>query len=188
MYKILIIAFCLFSSLLFCHEGHHHLDPYIVAEEVTTPPSSPQLDNTAQQWLLWVGGLHFFFLHFPIALLCMTVFSEILFSLFKKTLFDQSARFMLMSAALLSLPTIFTGLIYRYTAIYSGFTSTLLWWHMWFGLATACLILLTAYLRETQEKKLSYYMCLFFSFVLVNITGFIGGTMTFGSSVTVPPI
>jgi len=57
--------------------------------------------NLSYAWLRFIGSYHFIFLHFPIALITVTLLAEWLFIYDPKPLFSNAARFMLASAALL---------------------------------------------------------------------------------------
>lgn len=56
---------------------------------------------------------------------------------------------------------------------------------MWFGFATAIFV---AFIRERWKISKFYYMCLVLLFLLVNITGFLGGGMTCGPYHMHPPL
>jgi hypothetical protein len=86
----------------------------------------------------------------------------------------------LIAAAIFATPTAIFGLIYSYTASYDGLVADFVWWHIWFGIATAIFAIIVAFLRDRYETVKLYYNCLFILFLLVNITGFLGGGMTFG--------
>lgn len=106
----------------------------------------------------WVGSFHFIFLHFPIALIAMTVISELLFAWYASPLFDYASRFMLIAAAILAVPTALLGLTYSYTATYDGILADFVWWHMWFGFATAILPFCGFYSRALGNKQTLLYV------------------------------
>lgn len=139
-------------------------------------------------WTQWIGGFHLIILHFPIALINMVAVSELLFSRYKKTIFEFSSRFMLITAAVLTPITALLGLIYSYSASYSGVMETFLWWHMWLGILTTIFTVATLILRECWGVGKLYYWCLTILFFMVNITGFFGGGMTFGPLHMYPPL
>lgn len=188
----LFLIFCLFfvSSFgsLLGHEGHKEMNK-IEQEKVQQTQTESAVNQYAgrpQTWLQWLGSFHFIFLHFPIALIVITVVSEGLFVLYSSPIFDGASRFMLISAAILSFPTALLGLAYSYTAPYDGLLADFLWWHMWLGFTTAIFAIIVAFLREYGRNKI-YYACLFLLFLLVNITGYLGGGMTFGPYQMMPP-
>lgn len=184
--QMILCLFCLFSfTFLYCHEGHKHQEANTTEHKNTTPASdeSPvnQVDGTTLTLMKSIGSYHFIFLHFPIALISMTAISELLFTWSQKPIFDDASRFMLISAAVFSVPTALLGLTYSFTAAYSGLLADLIFWHMWLGITTAALAIFTASLREFLGRSKLYYISLTLLFLLVNITAFFGGKMTFGS-------
>ena len=194
MNKFFILSLlCLLNfSFLFGHEGHKKKDDNMPKQEsvqaAQDQPAGKQYQGMPQSWIQWIGGFHFIFLHFPIALIAMTAISELLFTLYKRPIFDYSSRFMLIAAAVLAVPTAILGLTYSYTASYSGLLEDFVWWHMWFGFATAIFVIFVAFLRERSGRSAVYYACLFLLFLLVNVTGFLGAGMTFGPYQMYPPL
>lgn len=194
MYKIFILSIlCLFSfTILYSHEGHKEIEKKEAIQENTPSiqDQSPitQFEGRPQSWTQWIGSFHFIFLHFPIALIAMTAISEFLFAWSSRPIFDYAARFMLISAAILAIPTALLGLIYSYTSTYTGLLADFVWWHMWTGISTAIFAIIVASLRERYGTTKLYYACLVLLFLLVNITGFLGGGMTFGPYHMHPPL
>ncbi len=166
--KKVFISLLLFSAMLYGHEGHEHME--------------------SLEWLKWTGAFHLLFLHFPIALITMTAIAELLSLWRHSPQLDAAARFMLLSAAVLSIPTVLLGLLYRYTATYNGLLEELIDWHMGFGIATALFALLVLFIREYYGMTKAYGFSLFILFLLVSITGFIGGYVTFGPEDMLPPL
>lgn len=194
MNKILTLSLlCLLSFIfLFGHEGHKEMDENkSMKESVQTTqdiPAVEQYEGRPQSWLQWIGSFHFIFLHFPIALIAMTIISELLFGWYSSSIFDYISRFMLIAAAILAVPTALLGLAYSYTATYNGILADFVWWHMWFGFTTAIFAIFVAFIREHWGISKFYYTCLVLLFLLVNITGFLGGGMTFGPYHMHPPL
>ena len=196
--KIVLILnlFCLLSFIcLFGHEGHMEMDGQnSMSESIQTPqgPQNPpevaQYEGRPHNWMQWIGSFHFIFLHFPIALIVMTVISELLFIWYSSPIFDYASRFMLIAAAIFSAPTALLGLTYSYTATYTGTLDDFVWWHMWLGFITAVFAIFVAIIRERWGISKPYYTCLVLLFLLVNITGFLGGGITFGPYHMHPPL
>lgn len=188
---ILGILCLLCFTFLFGHEGHKHVEENETKQEsVTSSSGQPTVKGFGGRpltWMQWIGSFHFIFLHFPIALITMTAISEFLYAWFQRSIFDYASRFMLIAAAIFSLPTAILGLTYSYTASYSGLLADFIWWHMWFGIATAVFAILIAILRERLGRNSLYFTTLFLLFLLVNITGYLGGGMTFGPYHMYPP-
>lgn len=193
MNKVLTLSLlCLLScAFLFAHEGHKEMDENKSMKEIVqtthNTPAVEQYEGRPQSRLQWIGSFHFIFLHFPIALIAMTAVSELLFAWYSNPIFDYSSRFMLIAAAILAVPTALFGLTYSYTASYNGLLADFVWWHMWFGFATAILAIFVAFIRERWGISKLYYTCLVLLFLLVNVTGFLGGGMTFGPYHMLPP-
>lgn len=193
-YFVLSTLFVLSFTFLFSHEGHKDMEEKETIQESVHPtqgeqqPTTEQFGGRPQSWLQWIGSFHFIFLHFPIALITMTAISELLFTRYKLPIFDYSSRFMLISSAILVVPTALLGLIYSYTATYSGLLADFVWWHMWAGITTAIFAIIVAFLREHYGISKLYYSCLIFLFLLTNITGFLGGGVTFGPYHMNPPL
>lgn len=191
-----MLKFGFFGNLLFilavtcfiqAHEGH---DQSLSASltEVDFNPSDISNSQTISSWLNGIGRLHLIFLHFPIALIVMTLVAEWLWIWFANPLFNQAARFMIMSAAIFAPITALLGLAFGYGQTYEGISLDLFAWHRYFGLLTAGLAILTAflkerYVRETSSSLTSYYICLFLLFLSVSLTGAFGGSLTFGLNV-----
>lgn len=182
-----LLSFLCFSFLIFAHEGH---------EEKKTPTSENTQENVKEaieegrptSWAQWIGSFHLIFLHFPIALINVLVISELLSAWYKQPIFEFSSRFLLIASAILAPPTALLGLIYSYSASYEGLMEIFLWWHMWFGILTAGLTVAVAFIREKNGSDKFYYAWLFLLFLMVNITGFFGGGMTFGPYHMHPPL
>gem|GEM_PF-5556259 len=58
---------------------------------------------------------------------------------------------------------------------------------MWLGFFTAIWALFVFFLRETREPGTFYSMALFLLFLPVNVTGYFGGGLTFGTESLLPP-
>lgn len=165
-------VFVFLTFLIYCslsgHEGHHESSILLSAEAFEI-----------SSWMQSIGRLHLILLHFPIALIGMTVVAEILLGLSKKPIYDFAARFMLLSAALLVFPTLFCGYLLRYSTTYQEPLATYIWWHMIFGTASAFFTPYVAYLRESQGISRPYFLSLALLFILVNVTGLFGGWVAF---------
>lgn len=169
--------------------AHDHLEE---SSPQQSSSSSPEIEKShfggrPQNWAQWVGGFHFIFLHFPIALLIMTGVAELLLIWFQKPMFDFASRFMIIAAAVLAAPTVVSGLINRYTTTYDGQLADLIWWHMLAGIATAIFAIFVAILRKRSGASKLYYICLIVLLLLVNVAGYLGGAVTFGPYHMYPP-
>lgn len=190
---LFLLCFISFSFVVFAHEEHQKQmqeKEHVEAKEEGITEKINQSDTGGRPltWWQWVGTFHLIFLHFPIALINMVAISELLFALFKKPMFEISSRFMLIAAAIIAPPTALLGLIYSYSATYSGLMETFLWWHMWFGISTAFFTIAVTFIREHFGISRLYYIGLALLFLMINITGFFGGGMTFGPYHMHPPL
>ena len=58
----------------------------------------------------WFANYHYIFVHFPIALIIMAGIAELIMKLQKKPNLDATVKFLLISAALFTVPTVISGL------------------------------------------------------------------------------
>jgi uncharacterized membrane protein len=173
--RILGLAF-LFSICLFFFIGAHEVPDQFANQEEA---------HSFTYWLAQVGRFHYLMLHFPIALIVMTVAAECLWFWFSNPLFDHAARFMIAAAAIFAVPTALLGFALSYGEQYEGVSLDLFLWHRYFGLLTTGLAIIAAILRERFARQkfsslMPYYICLFFLFLSVSLTGAFGGSLAFG--------
>lgn len=163
-YWIALILLVAFPFLVMGHDGH---------------------DHHAADYLKWIGNFHPVILHFPIALIITTGFAELLLLWKELPVFDHAARFMLMTGALTAIPTALLGLALGYTEDFQGPLEPFFWWHRLFGLVTVLLALATAYSRESHST--SYTFLLIVTILSLIITGYFGGSLSFGPETLLPP-
>jgi uncharacterized membrane protein len=190
MKHLILSILCLFSFfILESHQGHQHQEEKAGQSMYLThdQPTVKQFGGRPENWKQWVGGFHFIFLHFPIALIILAAFAELCFARYRKPIFDYSSQFMLIAAAILAPPTALFGFIYSSTVIYEGLVGNFVQWHLWLGVATALFTVMVALIREFKGISKLYYICLFLLFLLVNITSMLGGGITFGPYHLLPP-
>jgi uncharacterized membrane protein len=130
-------------------------------------------------WIERIGGLHFLFLHFPIALIMMALFAEVIFFWRRKSFYNDLSRCMLFSSVLFTLPTALFGYIYSYTGVYQDLSAYFLKWHMWSGIATALLTISIVYILERKGRNKYYYINFVALLLALFTTGYCGGCMTF---------
>lgn len=181
--KIASISLLILAApiLLGAHSGHHSV--LVLTSEIAQP-----LPHFFKEWLNAIGPFHLLFLHFPIALIAMTVVAEVFSLWLSAPLFSQSARFMIYAAAFLAPVTALTGLAFAYGQHYEGLSLDLFLWHRYLGLATAGLAIITAILKRqsidgTSFSQLLYYFSLLILFISVSLTGTFGGSLAFGIDV-----
>jgi uncharacterized membrane protein len=165
---ILFVLFaCLDASSLFAHPGHE--------------------DGTGGSWIHWIGEFHPVFLHFPIVLVVMTCIAEFIDWKSSSSALDHACRFMIFSGALFAVLTVLCGLALAQSDEYSGIYATIFWWHQLCGFLTAFLIIAATFARETYGRHALYGSLLFLALIGVFVTGFFGGSLTFGIGALVPP-
>lgn len=189
--SILCLLCLLCFTFLFGHQGHQGLEKNETGQERVGPSAQAtvkQGDGRPLSWTQWIGSFHLIFLHFPVALIVMTGVSEVLFTWFRRPVFDCASRFMIIAAAVFAVPTAFLGFIYSYKASYAGLLADFIWWHMWAGILTAIFAIFVAFVRERLGISKFYYISLFVLFLLAGITGYLGAGMTFGPCCMYPPL
>lgn len=184
----LFFLLCFFCTSCFAlaHEGHQEKKAP-TSENLEEKTEESVQEGRPTTWTQWIGSFHLILLHFPIALVNMLAISECLFAWYRRPIFGFSSKFLLISAAIVAPPTALLGLIYSYSASYSGLTETFLLWHMWLGIGTAVFTIFLAFMREQIKLNKFYYSCLAMLVLMINITGFFGGGMTFGPLHMLPP-
>lgn len=193
MYRQLFFGWMMFIVLssgflvIGAHEEHHEGIAISEASTALNSPDSPT-QKSVDSWINKIGRLHLLFLHFPIALIVMTVLAELLWLVYANHLFDHAARFMLLAAAVFAPVTALLGLALSYHVPYDGISQELFEWHRYFGILTTGLVIIAAILRELYIRRLAesltvYYICLFFLFICINLTGTFGGVLAFGFDV-----
>jgi len=178
---VVLLIMILSIYFLGAHEGHQSIGA-IDLDHAASPVFTSE--SSMSKWMHWLGNFHPVVLHFPIALTMMTVVAELLYLWLKHPLFDYAARFMIIAAAIMAIPTVLFGLAWSYQSHYVGDFATIFWWHRFFGLTSLGLALIAAFLREIYvtrgEARKWYYICLAALFISINIGAFLGGELTFG--------
>jgi uncharacterized membrane protein len=161
----------------------------VFAHMVTRPVQAGlALGVSMEDWLRWWGNYHYIFVHFPIALIVMAGVAEILFSWKKDPKFNVIVNFLLISAAILVIPTVASGLSLKESGAVSEEMLPLLEWHEIFGFVTFTLTLITVILRFWLGRSPLYLCSLFVLLICVIVTAYIGGLMAFGDVSPLPPI
>lgn len=186
----MVMSICLLMlSIIFfidAHDGMHSFSPF--SAEADFLMGDTKTSDRLTSWLNEIGRFHLLMVHFPIALITMTVVAECLWIWFKNPIFDHAARFMILSAAIFAVPTALLGLAFGYGQNFEGLSLELYVWHRYFGLLTVGLVIIAAILRERYVRQMassliSYYICLFILFICVSLTGAFGGGLAFGLDV-----
>lgn len=143
---------------------------------------------TSDKWLSWFGNFHFIFVHFPIALIIMACVAELIFWWKKNPQYNFIVSFLLISAALLMIPTILSGLSLEESGAVNENAQSLLEWHESFAFTTLSLIIVTLFARHYLKKRSLYLWCLFALLIAVIITSHLGGLMVFDNFNLLPPL
>lgn len=131
--------------------------------------------------LAWIGRFHAASTHFPIALLMVAVFSEILALLTKKESWLSCTRLLVILGAGSAVSTAVLGWLNAYAGVSQVYQI-----HKWIGTATAlwalvcagCAVLFEC--REGSPERARLRGALLLGALLVSIAGFLGGAITFG--------
>ncbi|MDN5216814.1 DUF1553 domain-containing protein [Fulvivirgaceae bacterium BMA12] len=141
------------------------------------------MEDNAWSWILhFVGRLHPLTVHFPIGLLVVSLFLEILTIGGKRPGLRDGINWMVYLGALFAILAAVLGWLLRTFDDYSG---DLVQAHQNIGIATAVLAVITALLlRNTLNGKLSNYLvyrsALATTVILLTITGHMGASLTHG--------
>ncbi len=194
--NLLRILACLLTSIsvfLLAENNHYGDDAHQVQTTAHDHSSHSHIQESsiAIKAVKWIGNFHPISVHFPIALIVMTAIAELLASRCPWPLFSHSSHFMIISAAVASIPTALLGLAYGYGAEYNGVLADIFWWHRFLGILTALLCISTAGLKQLSLKDagkwIAYYQ-VFLTMTLCSVaaTGYLGGEMTFGVNHLLP--
>lgn len=139
-----------------------------------------------QRLLNWFGKFHAASTHFPVALLLVAVFAELLAWFFRRPEWTLLVRFLVVLGALSSIPTATLGWLVDFPISNGSSLSTVYGIHKWLGTFTAIWALICATLlcmHECQEgspERWRFRGALLFGGLLVAITGFLGGALVAG--------
>ncbi|PJD93701.1 MAG: hypothetical protein CK425_12485 [Parachlamydia sp.] len=147
----------------------------------------PALGVNSDPWLSWFGNYHFIFLHFPIALIIMACVAEGLLSWKKNPQYNLVINFLMISAAILAIPTVFSGLSLKESGAVAEGMNPLLEWHEIFGFMTLSLTIITVIIRNVWGRHFVYFLSLFALLVSVITTAHLGGLMAFENFNLLPP-
>lgn len=142
--------------------------------------------------LPFLGRFHILIIHFPIALLTMGGFFEVVNMLRRKSLLDPIIRIMIAFGALSSIVAVTLGLMNAIEAQYSGTLASILWWHRALGIVAMIAALATWVLVEKRSriKSESGYkparIAILSTAMLIAITAHFGGSLVFGWSYLFP--
>lgn len=144
-------------------------------------------ETSSEAWMHWFGNYHYIFLHFPIALIIMACVAELLLLWRKNPGYDFIVNFLLISAAIIAIPTVFSGLSLEESGAVTGETQALVEWHEIFGFITLSLTVVTVIIRNILGRYSLYVCSLIALLISVIITAHLGGLMAFEDFNLLPP-
>lgn len=130
----------------------------------------------------WLGQYHYIFVHFPIALIIMAGVAELIMILKKDAPLNSTVNFLLISAALWTIPTVATGLLLEDTGVVKPANHAILEWHQSFAFTTLSLVFATIFLRYWLGRHAIYWISFALMFASVIVTAHFGGIMAFNFS------
>lgn len=140
-----------------------------------------------QRLYRFIGKLHPFAIHFPIALLLAAAFAELLVWRSKNVLFFQNAAlFSISLAALGAVAAVFCGWAAGAFSNYPSDYQQVLFFHRWLGVGATLLMIVSAIFCQKwhRSKKLLdqkiYRVTLIFSFLLMSTGGHLGAVLVYG--------
>lgn len=134
----------------------------------------------------FVGKFHPIAVHFPIALVLIAALAETLAFFTDAKIFENTARFNMIIAALSGIAAVLLGLAAGSHANYPAELARSFFLHKWLGIATCVLILVAAVLSELayrldrREYRLSYRAVLLLCVMLIVVEGYLGGQLVYG--------
>ncbi len=134
----------------------------------------------------WLGNFHPVTTHFPVALMMVALFAELLAWLTRRPAWLHTVRFLIVLAALGSVGATILGWVAAYFSSYNKAPFALLWWHRWVSTATMAWSLVCAGLitvGESEEGSLNrrrFRGALFVGAFLVGVSGFLGSALIYG--------
>lgn len=150
----------------------------------STEPAPPQKppEGTLTHALHWLGNFHPVTTHFPVALLMVAAFAEMIGWATRREQWTETVRFLVVLAAVGAVVSVSTGWVNAYFSSYSKQPFALLWWHRWLGTGTAVWALLCAMasLRNQTNDRHAFRVTLFLGAALVGLTGFLGSALIYG--------
>jgi len=162
---------------------------------LTTPPADttgtaagapPPIASGPPTLARRIGQFHPLLVHFPVALLLSALLAELLFVATGRITFAATARFCLVLGTVGALVAVTSGWFWSDA---SGLAATR---HRWLAIATTAFALATCLLgpmaaaRGTRGARLLYRTALLATVVLLVLTGYAGGRLTYGPDHYVP--
>jgi uncharacterized membrane protein len=141
----------------------------------------------AHGWGVFVGRLHPVLVHFPVALVLVALLAETMCMIRREGRYNDAARFMITTAAWISIPAAITGFFRAGSITMDAAEQSLFAVHRVAGIATPVLVFLCAGLAEGTRRSGQIWELMLYRVVLVlaaisaAIAGYYGGEIVFGS-------
>lgn len=151
-------------------------------------------EGGAKTWPEFFGRLHLVAVHFPIALVVMAAFFEVLGLMVYRQALGATTRALLWVSAPCSMCTAAAGWVLASFESYSGEMGRIVFLHRWGGISLAVLLALTLILREKAERgggerlRWVYRFGLLAAAVLTLLVGHWGGELVHGPEFMELPI
>jgi uncharacterized membrane protein/mono/diheme cytochrome c family protein len=134
-----------------------------------------------------VGQFHPLSSHFPIALLIVALPAELLCKRTRKDSWKAVVRYCVMLGAAGAVLTATLGWCDAPSLSFTGTSAWVLFWHRWFGTATAIWAVLTAVLCELAHRRgnppglrSGFRLALVAGILLVSVAGYLGASLIYG--------
>ncbi len=128
----------------------------------------------------WFANYHYFFVHFPIALVIMAGIAEFIMAVRKKDTLDNTVLFLLGFSVVFTLFAIASGLSLEDVVSIGEKNHDNLEWHESFAFSTLFFVVAALVIRLWKGKNILYFFLLILSVISVCITAHFGGLMAFG--------
>jgi uncharacterized membrane protein len=128
--------------------------------------------------LSFLGSLHPLIVHLPIGILLVTLFVQILAANAKYNTLRPAVPVLLLCGVITAVFACITGYLLNMVYVFDKSLAT---WHMWSGIAVACISMLLYVQAKNNKFDVQYKLLAVLLFVLICITGYIGGKMAHGN-------
>ena len=139
-------------------------------------------------WVQVIGRMHPLMLHFPIVLLVLCIFWELVMGLRQQ---DKEANLLIGDALLIiaALASVVTALMGLFLSKEDGYTPAVLVWHKWAGVGISFLLLAWyAFRKHIRQSKIVLIASSLAAMVIIVVTGHQGSNITHGENFLLAPV
>jgi len=133
----------------------------------------------------FLGHFHPLLVHLPIGILLVALLLQLLARKEKYKAIQVAIPIVLLFGAISALVSCITGYL---LSISDDYDKTLVSWHMWMGIATALVSLMLYTKEKNSQFVISKSLLAIGLFILIMITGHLGGSLTHGSDYLTKPL